>query len=302
MENEQFKLNAFLVGAQKSATTSLYYWISQHPDICAPISMKDFPYFAKDEFFEKGDSYLRQEYEKCNESSSSTTFVQGSVSYMFYPYSIQRIFDYNPASKLILVLRNPIDRAVSAYRYFVKMQKETETFEKAIEQEDERMQSPDFAVRSDLAYLNHGLYGKQLQEIYEVFPKNQVLVLLYDELKNNPLLLTKRVFEFLEVDEGFVPEFIIKNQTGTVRSQRIQKAFFGESGLRKFLVSCINPVFPLHQRTRLRLKLREWNTNAVIETNTEVDVHIRSRLQTFFNEDINLLEELTGFNLESWKG
>lgn len=301
MGKRQFKINAFLVGAQKAATTSLYDWISQHPEICAPMSMKDFPYFAKDDFYAQGSSVLTQEYEKCKDEVNINTFLQGSVSYMFYPYSIKRIFEYNPESKLILVLRNPKDRAISAHRYFVKMQKETEPFEKAIELEDERMQSNDFRIKSDLAYLNHGLYGQQLQHIYNIFPRNQVLVLLYDDLKIRPEEITRKAYSFLGVSVDFIPEFVVKNKTGTIRSPWFQKVIFGKNRLRTFLVSCINPIFPLHKRTKLRLKLREWNTNTESDLDENLSEDTLEKLRGYFEEDINLLEELTGFKLDAWK-
>jgi hypothetical protein len=299
-EITQFKINAFLVGAQKSATTSLYSWISQHPQVCAPMSMKDFPYFAKDAFFNLGHSLIHKEYENDNLKAQKVN-IQGSVSYMFYPFSIKRIYNYNPEAKIIMVLRHPIQRAISAYQYFVKMQRETESFDRAVQLENIRMQSNDFIVKSDLTYLHHGLYGRQLNDIYEVFPRNQVLVLLYDDLKDNPLEVTKRIFHFLRIEPNFEPDLLIKNRTGKVKYPWIQKAVFGQNWLRKRMVSLINPILPLHKRTRIRLFLRDWNTESNSKSELEVSDTTYHLLRDFFQEDIVLLEGLTGFDLSKWK-
>ena len=300
MNNEELDLNVFLVGAQKSATTSFYSWLAQHPEICAPMSMKDFPFFARQSNFEKGLDLIRPAYREAG-CEAEKIRMQGCVQYMFYEEAMNRIAEFAPGAKILAILRDPVERALSAYRYFSKMKLEEYSFAEALALEEERLASPDFRIVSELTYLSHGRYGKQLSHIYERFPKDQVLVILYSEVKNHPERAVHRAFRFLGVDPGFKPEFDVRNQTGSVRSQWIQKVAFGKNPLRQKLVRFLDPIFPIHQRNKWRLRFKEWNTRAKSPEKPIFSDEERRKLLAYYKEDIALLEQLTGYDLKEWK-
>lgn len=297
------KPNTFIIGAQKSATTSLYNWISQHPDVCAPSTLKDYPFFLRDKFFDKGIESLKKEYIESG-FIDQKIIMQGSVQYMFDSRAIKRIFEFDPNAKLICVLRNPVDRAISAYKYFSKLNIETLSLSEAIKTENERSKES-LQAYFELTYKAHGLYAKQLEAIFSIFTRDKVLVLIYDNLKQHPEECMKQVFHFLEIDEQFKPSFHILNSTGTVKYQLLQNLFFSKNKFRKYLVdNVVDPILPLHKRTKLRLKFSEWNTKKENLNDTrKVDSFLKERqeLKDYFFNEIEELEKLLSINLNAWK-
>ncbi|RPG33680.1 MAG: hypothetical protein CBB72_008430 [Muricauda sp. TMED12] len=300
MNENDIRPNTFLIGAQKSATTSLYNWIAQHPDVCGPESIKDYPFFIKEELYEKGIESLKEEYIKEGYSKQKIV-LQGSVQYMFFEESIDRIYSFDPNSKLILVLRNPVDRAISAYNYFKKLNIETLSFPKAIAEEEFRLKG-DLRTICDLTYISHGYYFKQLSNIYKKFSKEQVLVLFFDDVNNNPDETTKEVFKFLEVSEDFKPNYKRLNVTGSVRFKVLQNLIFNKSKTKKILVdTIIDPLIPLHKRTKLRWWFKEWNTKKENINKDVLYTSEREELKLQFREDIEKLENLLRVDLSHWK-
>lgn len=297
------KPNTFIIGAQKSATTSLYNWISQHPDVCGPSALKDYPFFLRDKFFDKGIESLKKEYIESG-FIDQKIIMQGSVQYMFDSRAIKRIFEFDPNAKLICVLRNPVDRAISAYKYFSKLNIETLSLSEAIKTENERSKES-LQAYFELTYKAHGLYAKQLEAIFSIFTRDKVLVLIYDNLKQHPEECMKQVFHFLEIDEQFKPSFHILNSTGTVKYQLLQNLFFSKNKFRKYLVdNVVDPILPLHKRTKLRLKFSEWNTKKENLNDTrKVDSFLKERqeLKDYFFNEIEELEKLLSINLNAWK-
>ncbi|MEL6988919.1 MAG: sulfotransferase domain-containing protein, partial [Bacteroidota bacterium] len=104
------KINTFLIGAQKAGTTSVYSWLGQHPNVCAPASAKDYHYFSDDEKIKMDISLLHDFY---NEIDNEQIVLTAAVNYMFIPETVERIYNYNPKAKIIAILREPIKRAIS---------------------------------------------------------------------------------------------------------------------------------------------------------------------------------------------
>ena len=295
----QVQPNTFLIGAQKSATTSVFDWIAQHPDVCGPISLKDFPFFARDDYFEKGLDSLSKVYVEEGYQNHKIV-LQGCVQYMFYPQAIDRIYSFNPDSKLILILRNPVYRAISAYSYFHKMKLETLSLSEALDKEQERVESDDFRITSELTYVEHGYYGKQLEYIFQKFDKKNVLVLKFEDVQSRPEWAMDQIFSFLDIDPDFTPDFTLLNRTGKVRFKLIQNAFFKKNAFRKFLVNLLDPVFPLHKRQKMRLYIKEWNTASGKKEEDKYEDE-KMRLKQLYKNDIDLLESITGLDFGNWK-
>lgn len=295
------KPNTFLIGAQKSATTSVYNWLSQHPDICGPSTIKDYPFFIKDEFFNKGIESLEKEYVDEGYSNQKIT-LQGNVQYMFDEKAIDKIHEFDPNAKLICVLRNPVDRAISAFKYFKKLNLEQLSLKEALEKEEERLNGT-FQQKYDLTYKAHGLYALQIKRILKKYSKEQVLVLLYEEVRDNPENTSKKAFEFLGVDSSFKPEFKILNATGEVRYKLLQKIFFNKSKTKKFIVdNIVDPILPLHRRTKIRWAFSDWNTKRNKNQNhSDSFTEEKIFLKDYFKNDIIELEKLLNRNLDVWK-
>ena len=116
--------NTFLIGTQKSGSTSLYDWISQHPDVCGDLGLKDLSFLVKDELYDKGLSYLSDMISDVYDKEK--IIFHSSVQYIYYKKGIERLKHHFPNGKFILILRNPLDRLISAFTSLTNLQLENE--------------------------------------------------------------------------------------------------------------------------------------------------------------------------------
>jgi hypothetical protein len=284
--------NLILIGAQKSGSTAVYDWLSQHPDIYGNPAMKDFPFFSKPEYFDKGLEWFAGHFKG---HRGEPIILHGYVHYLFLDGEIAaRLKAFNPDLKLLALLRNPVDRAFSGYLQARKTGNESiATFEEAI-QADQTGSLHTLRERVDRSYLSHGLYARQLEAYFEHFPSEQIHAELYDNVRNNPLECCARLFNFAGVDPAFQPRLRRKNDYGKPRFAAIEKAI--QRGLPKGLV---HKLVPLSIRTRLRQRVRAVNT--VPTAKPILNPATRALLADFYSDEITRLESLTGLDLHPWR-
>ena len=295
------KPNTFLIGVQKSATTSLYNWVSQHPQICAPSSLKDIPFFIDDTLYEKGFEFLHNTYKKYY--TGQKVIIQGNVNYIFFEKSIKRIHQFNPDSKLFLVLRNPVDRAISSYFFARKRGIELNPdIVEAFKNEENINKSLNFHDLCELTYKEHGLYAKQLSILFNYFKKEQVCILLFNDLKKEPFKEIKRVFEFLGVDPTFKPKLNYLNETGEPRSKLINQFIYRDSKLKKLVNKYIaDKFFSFDFKIKVKLFLGRLFSKKNKEIKKDVPEELITELKEFFMEEIVELEKITDLDLSIWK-
>ncbi len=215
--------NFFIIGAAKSGTTSLWQYLKQHPDIFMPeeIGWKE-PSFYCDTY--GVDSY--EEYLSLFKDAGSKKRVgEASTPYLSSPESADKIHHAVPEAKIIVLLRNPVDRAYSLYKWMFQYGYETiPAFEEALEAElSARKDCQDFIAGKfykgsfcyywDFLYFSSGLYYEQVKRYYQLFPKDQLAVIIFEEFANNTLQTVHGLYTFLGVDPNFDPEIKIHNQS-----------------------------------------------------------------------------------------
>ena len=131
--------------------------------------------------------------------------------YMYWKNSPQRIFQYNPNIKLILSLRNPIERAYSHWNMEQKRGNETRSFFEALEYEQNLRKNPSRTQHRIISYIDRGFYTKQITRIRNFFPSEQVLIFKTQDLKQTPESILRKVYDFIGV-----PEFLSFNYTKPV--------------------------------------------------------------------------------------
>lgn len=292
--------NTFVIGAQKSATTSIYDWIAQHPNACGPLSLKDSPvYFAGD--IESALEHAHPEYIAEGYNDQTTVVLQGWVQYLYYPEALLNIRKNSPDAKLIIVLRDPTDRAISAYRFFRRLGKEKLTFREALAREAERLDGT-FEERNDLTYIDHGLYATQLKNLLKIFKHEDIFVTLYEDIQDRPQDVISEIYGFLGLNTDFKPILAAQNVTGTQRFSWLDTLLSEPSATRKFVVThLIDRFLPLHKRTSLRWKLRSWNTIRTTNQPLEDFRVEQAILKAKFHKQILELEEILGRQLDTWK-
>ena len=293
--------NTFLIGAQKAATTSVYSWISQHPNICGPMAVKDYGFFTRDDFYNKGLSSLSSFYEEVYQNEE--VIIQGSVHYIFFEKALKRIKEFNPDAKFILLLRNPTDRAISAYKYAVKFNYEDLPIYEAFSMENERLIDDDIQVLSQLTYKHHGLYFKQIQNFLKFFKKEQLKIILYEDISNKPEQVVKDIFSFLRVDPNVKLNFKSFNKTGEVKNKEFQKVVFGNGAIRNFIIQkVVKKILPHKLTAKLKWKIIDLNTkDKNFNYLNNISEGLQKELSGFFKEDIEQLEKFLSRDLSHWK-
>lgn len=297
--------NFFIVGAAKSGTTSVYEYLSQHPDIY--LSPNKEPHFFSNKAFSlphngPGDNkYNFRRIKKTWEDyidlfkgvKNEKVLGEASTSYLhYYRTAAPLIYKSNPEAKILIILRNPVDRAFSAYWHMIRDKRETLSFEDALKSEENRKKE-NFAGL--WFYTEVGFYYNQVKEYLNTFDKNSVKICLFDDFDKNPKQVIDDIFRFLGVDDNFNPNINIKHNTSKLSKFGTLNRFFNDYDhpLKKVL----RPIFFNtvgrdntdrlfhYTRDKFRLKMKP-------ET--------RRYLNELYREDILKLQELIGRDLSSW--
>lgn len=202
--------NTIVVGAQRCGTTSLFRALSQHPQVIRPTFNKGINYF--DLNHHRGQSWyaghfpLRRTVHSRVPEGDAVVF-ESSGYYLFHPLAPARIAHDLPDVRVIAMLRDPVERAFSAWKHESARGFETLPFVEALEMEDERLRGetermaaePGFASYSHRhhAYRRRGDYVSQLQQFYELFPREQVHVVYSEDFFGQPHAEFARLCEFL---------------------------------------------------------------------------------------------------------
>lgn len=203
-EIQRHRLPSFIiVGAQKSGTTSLFHYLASEDEI-GMAAEKEVHFF--DRFFQRGLGWYQSRFPP-HASSSDRLLGEATPLYLFHPLAVQRIKDVLPDCRLVVSLRNPVDRAISHYYHEVALDHERRTFEEAIETEDEVISREYERVLEDgeyfsidlqrYSYLARGRYFDQMTRLFDCFPSEQVLVLQAERLFTDPVEPLRKLHAFL---------------------------------------------------------------------------------------------------------
>jgi Sulfotransferase domain len=226
-------------GTQKGGTSALDSFLRQHPEICMPTTRKELHFFDREQ-----ENRDYKEYHRNFKLKKKQHRVIGEASpiYMYWETAPYRIWKYNPKMKWILALRNPVERAFSAWNMESKRDHEKLPFAEAIEKEAERCRMALPLQHRVYSYIDRGFYAHQVRRLFNIFGKANCLILLNEELRNDHQQTLRRVFEFLGVDPSFVPpEASVFEQEysnkidNQLRSRLIEKFYFDIKELEKLL-------------------------------------------------------------------
>jgi len=207
-----------IIGAQRSGTTSLFNYLVQHPDVLPPLR-KEIHYF--DLHYGRGIKWYRGHFPYSNQLRHGSVTLDASPYYLAHPLVPQRVAALLPEVKLVALLRNPVDRALSHYQHEIRDGRESLSFADAIEKESERLAGEEERLRRDpgyysynhhrFSYTRRGLYLEQLRRWLQHFPRSQLLILQSEWLFREPAAASAAVHSFLGLRhhrlEGYRPFF-----------------------------------------------------------------------------------------------
>jgi hypothetical protein len=204
--------NFLIVGAAKAGTTSLSYWLQQHPDVFLP-AIKEPSYFVSN----YGLADREQYYDLFTPGVGKRMIGEASTAYLTAPESAAWIAEELGIIKIIIILRHPVRRALSLYSWMVMEGYEWLTdFSTALEKESERLHDPIFYRSNpeffwDYMYFNSGLYVEQVNRYFQIFGKDNVRVYLFDNLVSDPKSFYVDVCQFLSLPPIFTIDFTARN-------------------------------------------------------------------------------------------
>jgi len=329
-----------LIGAAKSGTTALYYYLNQHPSIFMS-SVKEPRFFAMhNEIFrdtgidpntptlsKSRDVFLQMQKTSISDIDLYTSLFdqvqsqcaigEASPFYLFHPHAPERIKQFVPEVQLIAILRNPIERAFSMYLHQVRKGRETRRFEETLDQEP--FNSENIWHANGPYYIRPGFYGRQCARYFNHFSKERIRIYLYDDFVDDSMSVVKDIFSFLNVDESIVPDTSVRHAATGISSKsytrrilqslepaaRKLRSFDSASKLAKQLLP---NQWRKHYRQSINdsrvtktLQKSKWSSYANGELlKPEMSFAARKRLNDIYRDDIYILQDILQRDLKHW--
>lgn len=293
-QNKQAKPNFLIVGAAKAGTTSLAKYLGEHPDIFIP-KQKELRFFIKDVILKtnpndqllegilKSSILDEQEYFKTYDVREKLA-GDASVHYLYHHQeAIPNIKKYIGDVPIIIMIRNPVKRAISNYQYLYNSHQNT--FKKELELEDIR-KSNNFD--SFWFYKQLGLYAEQVEAYLDNFTK--VKIVLFEEFIKDTEKEMKEVYRFLGV-KPILNEYKIHNRS--TKHTPLRKILWS---LR--IIQILNTVATKNIKTKLKIQFQKYLHS---EKRAPLNEKILADLNFYFKEDILKLELLLQKDLQLWK-
>ena len=262
----RLKPDFIVIGVQRGGTTSLYNYLTEHPAI-ASASMKEVHFF--DNNYQRGINWYQGQFPTSMQKYYNTTlhkqfFTTGEASpyYLFHPHTAKRAAEAVPQTKLIVLLRNPVERTYSHYYHEVELGHERLSFMDALDQEEartrdetEKMQRAEHYYsynHQHYTYVARGKYAEQLENWFRYFPREQFLIIKSEDFYEKPHAIMQETFDFLGV-----PASMHKKQPGDYKTYNNSK--YGESKLSPEVRKRLTDYFAPHNERLYALLGRDFS-------------------------------------------
>lgn len=282
------KVGIFIVGAPKSGTTSLHYYMNEHPEILMS-SVKEPDFFSDKEIVDQGLYYvtsrintLQKYHNLFLDKNNEKIFGESSVSYLFYPEVPKKIKKYNTESKIIIMLRNPVDRAFSHYLMDFKLGLISDRFEDV------------FNKKEGLKFQQYfllGNYYSQVKRYFDAFSKENVHIIWYSDFKKDAEKEVQKVFKFISVNSYYKVNFENVHNRFSMPKSKVIRKIYSIVWFRKLLSFLLPSTIVRFIRSTLFKK----------ENKPRITTKLRKILTEYYLDNICKLESLLSINLSEWK-
>lgn len=320
--NNRKNADFIIIGAAKCGTTSLYKRLSMHPDVFM-ATPKEPEFFARDDIFNKGiEWYLNlfstaEEQQVCGEASTVYSMTT------CFPETVSRMHCMLPNTKIIYVLRDPVDRAYSYYTQLVKNY-QTATRDFSVNRSFEECLFPEshlnrqsrnkFFAPYDLhltdepkTFIDGSLYMTTINTYLKFYERENLLLIRFEDLVDNIDAVVAKVCDFLDIDSSLLPVVdTVRENISSEHFVKIDDEIYKQSVIEKFksirLLNILSKAIP----SNIRRAIIDQYSSMISKTNSNVrpekmDDSTKTYLKKIFREEIEELEEFWGENLESWK-
>ena len=293
-------VDVFIVGAPKCGTTALFKYLGEHPSIFTPDFVRgntgktEANHFARE--FQREDDPMRDRayYLSFFQSAREDQLAcDASVYHLYSPSAANEIFKYNPEARIIVMLRKP---SAFMFSYYQEMRfhglESCADFSEALRREDER-------ADTRLRYRHLARYSEHLKKYLDVFPRDKVLLIQFEDFFDDPKAGYKRVVDFLNVPEWYPATFTRVNPSKKARYQALHQVIYHPPrrivASIKRLIGEQRAVWLAH---RLVLLSRSFNTT---RARSSMSAELEAALDAEFEPEVARLENLTGLDLRGWK-
>lgn len=299
--------NFLIVGAAKSGTTSLYHYLKQHPDVYLNDEVKESRFFTYMDYV--GDTLCAgpgdtneslfpktiEEYQKLFSAAKQQIIGEVSPDYLFYhEWVIPNIKKVLGDVKIIVILRNPVERAYSSYMHLIGHGRETLDFAQALAQEEKRVLDRYWFIWH---YQRAGLYCKQVEDFINNF--TNVKIVLFDDLINDPVALYNELCEFIGIQNNFIPDLSKKYNVSGKPKNKIINRFLKQNNRGKKVIKPIVDSLGMGSVVRRMVK-KCIAANDKKMKKCEMEESVRIKLTKYYTEDVIKLQNVINRDLSLW--
>ena len=282
------------VGAAKCGTTSLHYYLKQHNEIALPSPKKETRFFSTPDKTDKDvDYYLENYFNPPKMNEKKMKYGEICPEYMVVSSAHQRILKLLGTINIIFIVRDPIARAYSHFRFQKSRRKEFRSFEEAIKGELKELKNiADNAWIEDwdTHYISCGLYFRQIKPYIETFGFENVMCISYNEYSNNCEQVLLAICNFIGVEPSFSFNTTPKhNITESIHNLRFDNFLYEDSNLKQV----IKKIFP----ERYRIKIKPWlrQMNRTKKKMYPAPKHVLETLANIYRDENKELKDLYPF-------
>ena len=307
------KPNFFIVGAPKCGTTSLHEYLQRHPDVYMPY-YKEPHFFGSDldgsrfrQFRDKPERYLKL----FRDARGQARIGESSPWYLVSQRAAAEIHDYDPAAKVIIMLRSPVDMMYSMWSQFrYSGNEQIGSFAEALAAESDRRANKRIRRAAHcitgLQYRQMARFSQQVPRYFDAFGRENVLVVIFDDFRSDTAGVFREVCEFLGIDSGAPMRFDIRNPNKKTRLAWLQQLIVGSGFSLMLLKDRLSYLATTHTLVPYRYRTRAVEGVIAAYTRFEqrspLTPELRGSLQREFAGDIDALSQLLDRDLSHWYG
>lgn len=296
------KPNFFIIGAPKCGTTALSRYLGEHPNIYISYP-KEPHYFAQDLEQYRNTKTLEEYLSLFDDAATEHTAIgEGSVFYLFSSVALNKIYEFNPQAKIIVMLRNPVDLVYSFHSQLVYIAEESEkNFEKAWRLQNIRKQGKKIPHRCResalLQYSAMGRLGEQIERLLAIFPLEQIEIIWFEDFAQSSKQVYERILNFLAVSQDNRTDFTRINEN---KSHKIGLLGNFSEKPPSLLTSVLLKGRDIIGLERLYLLDTIRSLNTKIAARKPLSDNLRAELTEEFAPDIKKLSQLLDKDLSHW--
>jgi hypothetical protein len=299
------KPNFFILGAPKCGTTAMSEYLRTHPDIC--FSQPKEPGFFNTDFSEEfRKCILKEDYLNSFSDFSKKIVADGTVNYLYSDVALDNILNFNPNSKFLVMLRNPVDVAYSMHSQLLSSaQEDIRNFKKAWELQHKRANDQNLPVGTlepkNFQYGDFCKFGSQIKVLYRKVSEENIHVIIFDDFTKNTQEEHVKLLDFLGLENDHRQNFPKINISKKIHSLKFQHY------IRYFSRKSYSPLSPIIEKLKGLLGINNLGLINMIRAMNEkkekrepLDPEFRQELKDYFRADVELLSELLDRDLTHW--